>query len=103
MTGHILSESAFADLSEIWDYSVAVWGVAQADRYLRQVSAAFDRIVAHPDAGNDRSLLMTGMRSVSVGRHVIFYTQFGTDTVVLRVVHERRNLGALIFERSIVD
>ena len=101
MSEHILSKSAATDLSEIWDNSVSVWGVMQADRYLRDLSEAFDRNVEQPDAGRDRSMFLAGMRSVTVGRHVVFYRRFDTDVVILRVVHERRNLAALVFSEGL--
>ncbi len=46
-------------------------------------------------------MFLTGMRSVTVGRHIVFYRRFGTDVVILRVVHERRNLAALVFSEGL--
>ena len=33
MSGFLLSPAASTDLDEIWEYTVARWGVEQAERY----------------------------------------------------------------------
>jgi toxin ParE1/3/4 len=61
---------------------------------------AFERITGDPDAGRDRSLFVPGMRSVNCQRHVIFYKRLDAAdgaAVILRIVHQRRNMPALVY------
>jgi plasmid stabilization system protein ParE len=36
MSGYVLSPRAQADLEEIWDYSVEIWGTDRAEHYVRK-------------------------------------------------------------------
>ncbi len=56
--------------------------------------------MANPDGGRDRCLFAAGMRSVNYGRHVIFFARIaaaGGDPVILRIVHQRRHMPALVY------
>lgn len=95
-----LSRLARADLEDIRSYTVKQWGRTQWLAYYRQIVAAFGRIEEAPERGRDRSLFAEGMRSVSCGRHVVFYKRISTADnalVVLRIVHQQRNLPALAY------
>lgn len=98
MTSPIISETAAAELIEIWEYTYRTWGEPQAERYLRLLNAAFERVGLAPGVGRDRSEYLPEMRSVAVERHVVFYRAFGPDVVILRVVHQRRDMAAMGFE-----
>lgn len=97
MTGVRLAPLARRDLDEIWDYTVATWGEAQAERYLRDIAAGFDRIAATPERGRDRSVFLDGLRSIPVKRHEVFWIVPPEGPVVLRIVHQRRNWAALVY------
>ncbi|TNF17963.1 MAG: type II toxin-antitoxin system RelE/ParE family toxin [Rhodobacteraceae bacterium] len=95
-----LSGLARADLEDIRAYTVDTWGRAQWLAYYRQLVTAFERITADPGIGRDRSLFVPGMRSVNCQRHVIFYQRLDAArgaVVILRIVHQRRNMPALIY------
>ena len=95
-----LSGRARADLEEIRAYTVETWGRDQWLAYYRQLVTAFERITGDPDAGRDRSLFVPGMRSVNCQRHVIFYKRLDAAdgaAVILRIVHQRRNMPALVY------
>ncbi|MFT3756221.1 MAG: type II toxin-antitoxin system RelE/ParE family toxin [Pseudoxanthomonas sp.] len=99
MTIH-LSRLARADLDDIRNYTLGTWGRAQWLVYYRRLVAAFEMISDNPDAGRDRSLFVPGMRSLNCEKHVIFYQSLevaGGGPVILRVVHQRRYLPALIY------
>jgi len=94
----LLSRQARADLEDIRRYTIKTWGRAQWLRYYRGLVNAFERIDAHPEQGQDRRLLVNGMRSVPYQRHLVFYRQMpNTDVVILRIVHQQRNLPALMY------
>lgn len=95
-----LSGHAKSDLEEIRTYIVETWGRDQWLVYYRQLVTAFERITGDPDAGRGRSLFVPGMRSVNCQRHVIFYKRLdavGGMAVILRIVHQRRNIPALVY------
>ena len=95
-----LSRLAQRDLDEIRRYTVETWG---GDHWLtcyRGLVRAFEGIAADPDGGRDRSLFAAGLRSVNYKRHVIFFARIAAaadEPVILRIVHQRRNLPALVY------
>ncbi|RXV66760.1 hypothetical protein C6W92_02875 [Roseovarius sp. A46] len=97
MTGFRLTRAAMADLNDIWDYSSATWGPAQAEAYISGIFECFARAVAAPGTGRDRSVFVPGARSLKTGQHLVFFRQGGSDVVILQVVNERRNWAALSF------
>ena len=95
-----LSGLARADLEDIRDYTIRAWDRDQWLVYYRQLVTAFERIAREPDIGRDRSLFVPGMRSVNCKRHVIFFKQLDVADgapVILRIVHQRRNMPALVY------
>ena len=93
-----LSELAKIDIDDTRAYTIETWGRDQWLRYYRRLINGFERIAAAPAAGRDRSGFLPGMQSVAVERHVVFYRANGPDVVILRVVHQRRDLAAMGFE-----
>ena len=99
-----LSRLAQRDLDEIRRYTVETWGRAQWLTYYRGLVRTFDGITANPERGRDRRLFAPGLRSVNYGRHVIFYARIAAadgEPVILRIVHGRRNLPALVYYEDI--
>ena len=95
-----LSRLARRDLDEIRRYTLDTWGREHWAKYYQGLVRAFEGITANPDRGRDRSLFAPGMRSVNYGRHIIFFTRIkmaGNDPMILRIVHQRRNLPALVY------
>ena len=95
-----LSRLAQRDLDEIRRYTVDTWGRAQWLKYYRGLVRAFEAISPDPDGGRDRSLFAAGLRSVNYGRRVIFFARIaaaGDAPVILRIVHQRRNMPALVY------
>lgn len=99
-----LSDLARQDLEEVRRYTVQQWGREQWLRYYRGLVSAFEQIEQSPQAGRRRDLLLPGMRSVSYGKHIIFYAPVeaaGGAVVVLRILHQRRHLPALVYYEDI--
>jgi toxin ParE1/3/4 len=89
-----------ADLEDVRRHTEEIWGEAQWLRYFSAVQAALDRIAADPMCGQNRGQFFTGMRSVSVGKHLIFFMPIqhaGGGVVISRIVHQSRNLKALTY------
>jgi toxin ParE1/3/4 len=96
----LLSRQARADLEDIRRYPVKTGGRPQWLAYYRQIVEAFGRIVEGSERGRDRSLFIEGMRSINCQKHVIFYKRIKAAddaVVVLRIVHQQRNLPALVY------
>ena len=95
-----LSRLAQRDLDEIRRCTVDTWGRARWLKYYRGLARAFEAIVSDPDGGRDRSLFAAGLRSVSYGRHLVFFARIataGNAPVILRIVHQRRHMPALVY------
>ena len=99
-----LSRPARRDLDDIRQYTVKTWGRKQWLTHYRGLVRAFEGIAADPDGGRDRSLFAAGLRSVNYGRHVIFFARIaaaGDEPVIARIVHQRRNMPALVYFEDI--
>ena len=99
-----LSRRARRDLDEIQRFTVETWGRDQWLTYYEGLVRIFDRIAADPDGGRDRSLFAPGLRSLSYRRHLVFFARIaaaGGAPVILRIVHQRRNLPALAYFEDI--
>lgn len=65
---------------------------------------AFEAITAYPEGGRDRSLFAPGLRSLTYKRHVNFFARMAVaddEPVILRIVHERRNMPALVYSQDL--
>lgn len=99
-----LSHRARRDLDEIRRYTVETWGREQWLIYYKGLVRSFERIAANPDDGRDRSLFAPGLRSLTYRRHEVFFARIAAADdapVVLRIVHQRRNLPALVYFEDI--
>ncbi len=84
----VKEHAAEEDLIGVWLYTFDTWGGAQADKYLDQIAAGIAVIAKDPASGRDRGAVRAGYRSVSVGRHVVFYTFNDHEVRVRRVLHD---------------
>ena len=95
-----LSHLALQDLEEIRSYTVEYWGRDQWLKYYRGFISAFEDIQINPNRGRKRNLFYEGMLSRNYEKHVIFYMPIEAangDPIILRIVHQRRNLPALVY------
>lgn len=88
---------AVADLESIWDYTADRWGVAQADRYVRDLHDACRALARGEASSLDASAIRAGYRKLRRGRHLIFHrtTEDGAVEIV-RILHERMDVAALL-------
>ena len=94
-----LTRIARQDLSEARSYTESTWGEAQWLRYFTSIAQALERIAENPDCGQQRERIGAGVRSLPVGNHLIFFASVKgyQEVVVLRIVHQSRNLAGLRF------
>ena len=99
-----LAARAQQDLDDIRRYTIEVWGREQWLKYYRGLVTIFEIISKDAKVGRDRRLFMAGMRSLNFQRHVIFFKSLeaaGGAPVILRIVHERRYMPALVYSEGL--
>ncbi|MHA7153769.1 type II toxin-antitoxin system RelE/ParE family toxin [Arthrobacter sp. TMN-50] len=84
-----LTPAAQRDLSSIWDFTEERWDTRQAEKYIRELQGAIERIAADPRRGRARDEIRTGYRSYAIGSHVVFYVPGADHVDVIRILHER--------------
>jgi toxin ParE1/3/4 len=97
---HRISPRAEADLDEIWLYiATESSSIEVADPLIDAITGHFLLLAGFPYAGRARDDdFGSGTRSFPTGEYVIVYSVEGSDVLILRVVHGRRDLETL-FER----
>ena len=95
----VWAPAAKNDLRDIWRYFVGVASPEVADRLLRDIVWASERVRQRPLAGRARDEVMPGLRSILVHPYVVFYRVKSGTVEVVRVVHQRRNF-AVMFSRA---
>jgi toxin ParE1/3/4 len=81
------------DLLEIADF-IALDSPARALSFVRELRAACRRIGRMPAGYRLRPELGRDIRSCAVKSYVIFFVIVGSETVVARVLHGARDIGA---------
>lgn len=87
-----LRAKAAADLAGIFDYSLAEFGPAQAEAYLRSFDHAFDLLRRHPFSGALRTQVDPPIRSLPHRSHRILYDVDGDTVWIVRVLHYAMDL-----------
>lgn len=94
MTRYVLSPRAREDLSEIWDYTAEHWGSEQADRYVRQISAACEDLANGRKQGRSAEVVSAGYFRYNIESHVLFYRiQADGETAVVRILHKSMDVA----------
>ena len=86
------SPRARDDLSDIWDFTAARWGPAQAERYLRQIQAAAAAVAADPLVGTSAEGIRPGYRKYPSGSHFLFYRPVEDRVEIIRILHARMDV-----------
>ncbi|GAB3699046.1 type II toxin-antitoxin system RelE/ParE family toxin [Mariniluteicoccus flavus] len=89
MSQYWLTPAARRDLSSIWDFTEERWGISQAEKYIREIQAAVERVADDPDRGRFREDVREGYRSYAIGSHVVFYLWRASHIEVVRILHQR--------------
>jgi toxin ParE1/3/4 len=90
---YVLSPAAQADLAEIWDYTCQRWGDDQAEKYVREIQRAIERIVGNPLIGRPCDQVREGYRRHAIGSHTLYYLVASHDLIdVVRILHNRMDV-----------
>ncbi len=88
---------ADADLDAIWLY-IAATNIGAAERLIRAIEAAEDRLGLYPELGQARPDLAPGLRHWPVGSFLILYRVDPDAVTIVRVLHGARDLPTALRE-----
>lgn len=84
-----LALRAREDMEDVWLYSLHAWGTEQTNRYVDDLTNAFEFLVDSPKAGISCENIRPGYRKYAVFRHVIYYRETGYGIEIVRVLQDR--------------
>ena len=93
MSNYTLTPRAQADVEGIWIYTIARWDEAQAVSYIQQIKKAAEVIAAKPRHGRSCDDIRAGYFKYRVGSHVLFYRETVNGIDIIRILHERMDIG----------
>ena len=88
----LVAEAAKRDLPKIATYTEDKWGAEQKHTYMNAFRDQLAALRVNPLIGVNRNDVRPGYRSITCGRHQIFYRESDTSVVVVRVHHERQDV-----------
>ena len=91
----VWSPEAEEDLFEIWSYLADRASPQIADAQLNAIENACAKLGHWPYSGRQRDALLPGLRSVLASPYVVFYRVRDDAVDIVRVLHGRRDLGAI--------
>lgn len=97
MSRYDFSPRAEQDLEEVQDH-IAAHNARAATRLIDAIERRCQGPSQQPLVGRDRSDLLPGMRSVVVGKYLIFYRPTDDGIEVVRVLHGARNITPSLFQ-----
>jgi toxin ParE1/3/4 len=97
MTQLRITVEAKGDLADIWWY-IAQDNERAADVIIVKITQKFDELLVNPGIGRTRNDLAPMLRSVPVGKYLIFYRPIAEGIEVVRVVHGARDIESLFEE-----
>jgi toxin ParE1/3/4 len=86
------------DLDDIWDYYAINASPEIAERLLMRIGGRVEQAGKRPTLGRMRGDLLSGMRSMRAAPYLIFYLVTDSAIEIVRVIHERRDLGQALTE-----
>ena len=89
-----VAAEAEADLDEIWLY-IAQDSAEAADRFIDHLTSRFSVLASFRRIGRKREEIMPGVRSLAIGKYVIFYRLIERGVEIIRVLHGARDIRAL--------
>jgi toxin ParE1/3/4 len=98
MSTVVVRPHALADLAEIWAY-IADDSPDRADAFVDLVDSKFQALSRRPGVGRRRPELAPDIRSLTVGRYVVFYLPLSRGIEIVRVLHGSRDIES-IFENE---
>jgi len=92
MPSYRLSPEAKKDLLAIRAHTQNKWGIQQAQKYIDALEIMCEKLARSPHIGRERPEIKPGYRSITGGKHVIFYRVDDSGIDILRVLHGRMDI-----------
>lgn len=96
MKPYVLSETADADLLDMFDHGLETFGRAQAERYLSEVLKTLDRLATFPQMARERSGASIAVRVHSHASHYIAYLDREDHIYIVRILRAEADLAAFL-------
>lgn len=93
---HFIYPLAEQDIADIWVDGADLWGVNQADRYFDAMVNLFDLLSEQPEIARLWDGFSPPVRIHLYGSYVVVYEAVETGIAIIRVLHNRRNILALL-------
>ncbi|MGH6913290.1 MAG: type II toxin-antitoxin system RelE/ParE family toxin [Geminicoccales bacterium] len=93
------SRRAQRDLDRIGDY-IKKRNPAAAERWVDLIESKCRSLADQPRLGRSRVDVRQDLRSLAVGSYIIFYHRIEDGIEIVRVLHGRRDIGALLSKRG---
>jgi toxin ParE1/3/4 len=90
------SYDAEDDLTDILEYTIQTWDEDRAESYRTTIYRVCRELADFPSLGRIRDDIGAGVRTYVVGQHVIIYRFSGTEFIVSRIIHVRRDINRAI-------
>jgi toxin ParE1/3/4 len=88
MSRVLLSPKAKADLDDIWNFTFARWGMAQAEKYVRDLWEVMKKPASDLANSMDIGDVRPGYKKVRAGSHIIFFKVIPDSIDVVRILHK---------------
>ena len=92
----IRRERALDDLAEHWSYRALELGEVSADALIDRIEKRLLLLAEYPESGTKRDELRPGLRSVALGKLVLFYNPLRDGIELVRVLDGRRDLPPIL-------
>ena len=92
MSAVYIRPAAETDLTDIFDFSEANWGSAQAEAYIAKILQMLDRIAADRRLGKPASGRHATLLRQACGSHFIIFARGAADIEIIRVLHQRMDI-----------
>jgi toxin ParE1/3/4 len=86
-----LTPKARVDLSHIWRTTKETWGSDQAERYLREIEQALERLGDNPALALNSDHIRKGYLRFRVASHMLFFKRPDKIIEVMRILHGRQD------------
>jgi toxin ParE1/3/4 len=90
--GYRLRPLAEGDLEDIWFYTLRTWSLEQAESYHAGLVATFEGLASGRKQGQPVEV-REGYFKYAVGSHFVFYRQDDAGIDVVRILHQRMDVG----------
>ena len=83
-----LRPAADRDLQNIFRYSVKEWGNDRAERYIRDLDSAFQKLADNELKATNADDIQPGLHWCRVVSHIVFFKHTDYGILVIRVLHK---------------